>query len=97
MYSPLYHFGGAFRDSIIQYRLNKVKHLILEKIQPMVVVVEMTPPGETVMAAPGGVLYCFDFQVAVLERYFEWLGVAFKVLDRKKVEEKFETSPGQGW
>ena len=45
----------------------------------------------------GGVVYSFDFQTAVLERYFEGLGVVFKVLDRKKVEEKFEASPGQGW
>ena len=45
----------------------------------------------------GGVVYCFDFQVAVLERYFEGLGVAYKVLDRKKVEEKFEASPDVGW
>jgi len=60
-------------------------------------VVEMTPPGVTVMDVPGGVVYCFDFQVAVLERYFEWLGVAFKVLDRKKMEEKFEVSPDVGW
>jgi len=45
----------------------------------------------------GGVVYCFDFQVAVLERYFEGLGVAFKVLDRKKMEEKFEVSPDVGW
>ena len=49
------------------------------------------------MVTPGGVVYCFDFQVAVLERYFEGLGVAFKVLDRKKVEEKLEVSPGLGW
>jgi len=63
----------------------------------MVVVVEITPPGVTVMDVPGGVVYCFDFQVAVLERYFEGLGVAFKVLDRKKMEEKFEVSPDVGW
>ena len=44
----------------------------------------------------GGVVYCFDFQVAVLERYFEGLGVVFKVLDRKKVEEKFDESPELG-
>ena len=49
------------------------------------------------MARLGGVVYCFDFQVAVLERYFEGLGVVFKVLDRKKVEEKLEVSPGLGW
>jgi len=63
----------------------------------MVVVVEMTPPGEIVMAAPGGVVYCFDFQVAVLERYFEGLGVAYRVLEKKKVEEKFAASPEVGW
>ena len=63
----------------------------------MVVVVEITPPGETVMAATGGVVYCFDFQVAVLERYFEGLGVVFKVLDRKKVEETFEASTDVEW
>jgi hypothetical protein len=34
------------------------------------------------MAAPGGVVYCFDFQTAVL--------------DRKKVEEKFAASPELG-
>ena len=45
----------------------------------------------------GGVVYCFDFQVAVLERYFEGLGVAFKMLDRKKVEEKFEARSDVGW
>ena len=45
----------------------------------------------------GGVVYCFDFQTTVLERYFDGLGVAYKVLDRKKVEETFEASPGQGW
>ena len=45
----------------------------------------------------GGVVYCFDFQVAVLERYFEGLGVVFKVLEKKKVEEKFAASPDVGW
>ena len=54
---------------------------------------KITPPGVTITVALGGVVHCFDFQVAVLERYFEGFGVAFKVLDRKKVEEKFEASP----
>ena len=35
------------------------------------------------MVAPGGVLYCFDFQTAVLEK--------------KKVEEKFAASQKLGW
>ena len=63
----------------------------------MVVVVEMTPPGVTVMDVPGGVVYCFDFQVAVLERYFEGLGVVYRMLEKKKVEEKFAASPEVGW
>ena len=42
-----------------------------------------SPPGVTVMDVPGGVVYCFDFQTAVL--------------DRKKVEEKFEASQKLGW
>ena len=42
-------------------------------------------------------MYCFDFQAAVLERYFEGLGVAYKVLEKKKVEEKFGSSLGLGW
>ena len=45
----------------------------------------------------GGVVYSFDFQTTGLERDLDGLGVAYKVLDRKKVEEKFEASPGQGW
>ena len=45
----------------------------------------------------GGVVYCFDFQVAVLERYFEGLGVVYRVLEKKKVEEKFEASPELRW
>jgi len=63
----------------------------------MVVVVEITPPGVTVMDVPGGVVYCFDFQVAVLERYFEGLGVVYRMLEKKKVEEKFAASPEVGW
>ena len=58
---------------------------------------KITPPGGTVTVALGGVVYCFDFQVAVLERYFEGLGVAFKVLEKKKVEEKFEARSNVGW
>ena len=42
-----------------------------------------SPPGVTVTVAPGGVVYCFDFQVAVL--------------DRKNVEEKFEARSDVGW
>ena len=49
------------------------------------------------MVALGGVVYCFDFQVAALQRYFDGLGVVFKVLDRKNVEEKFEARSDVGW
>ena len=58
---------------------------------------KITPPGVTITVALGGVVYCFDFQTAVLDRYLEELAVVYKVLDQTKVEEKFEVNPDVGW
>ena len=33
----------------------------------------------------------------LLPFYFEGLGVAYRVLERKKLEEKFEVGPDVGW
>ena len=45
------------------------------------------------MVTSGGVVYCLDFQTAVLERYLDGLSMAYRVLEKKKVEEKFEANP----